>query len=282
MRKLLLLAFLLMFWPTSSKAVPALTQSCTDQHNSGTTGTASCTLTLGANRLLVIGGAACTNGLVNFGDTLGLAITVIEANSLNSADCGVSKLQLACAFTGAGGVDTLSFALGAFDAGISITVLEFSGTNNSCTPDGHNSANGTTGGAATISSGNFTTIGTDLIVAFGFTVPNAVSTGSGFTGGPTTFFTWLGNTLTNKSEYNLTASPGTNAGTFSDPGSDFWVVVASAFGGGASKVRHRAQVISDRYKSKPKKILREKYELGVRGRRREYPTPGTSPRPCPL
>jgi hypothetical protein len=256
MRKLfLLVCFFLLAGLVPSPAKAALTQSCTDQHNSGTVGTASCTLTLGANRLLVMGGAACTNGLLNFGDTLGLTITVIEAKTLTSADCGDSKLQLACAFTGAGGVDTLSFALGAFDAGISITVLEFSGTNNSCTPDGHNSASGTTGGAATISSGNFTTIGTDLVVAFGFTVPATVSTGSGFTGGPTTFFTWLGNTLTNNSEYKLAASPGTNAGTFSDPGGDFWVVVASAFGNGRAKRGNRGQVTRYKYRPKKPKIL---------------------------
>jgi hypothetical protein len=252
MRKLLLL---LLFLPFQAHAA-TLVQHCVAQSPSGTPGAqASCSMTVGAGHILVVGSMGASSSLFTF-DSLGLTYAVLVSRfDFVPALCGNCEAQILCTNTGAGGADTITTSTGAgFNGGRSEIVLEYSGA--TCTTNGTNSAVGVTGvGSSTISSGNVTTTATDLLVAFSYTIPSQTTAGSGFTFIDNVTFnaTTAGNSATNylTAEHQLSAPAGTYAGTFTDPGSDHWQALFAAFGTSApSKVRHRAQVI--RYR-KPKK-----------------------------
>jgi hypothetical protein len=260
MRKCCFLFLVLIFWPSQSTAIPTFIQGCQNGTASGS-GLITCNIaTVGANHLLVAYRgcyAGCQGGgNGGFSDSFGLTWNFLSLCSVNLSGPSNSSEQLIWALTGANsGSDT--FTLSGSNSGVGGTTLfvsEYSGVNNTSPLEGEHCGTGLAGG--TVTSGNFTTTASGDLIVGGFEGGASGSAGGTFTSRASQF------SSTRIIEDKIAGAPGTydaNFGTVTK-----WIANGAAFfplGAGPQKIRHRAQVIRKRYKPKPKKILRTKYEV---------------------
>lgn len=260
MRKLLLLALLLLFWPAQSKATPIFIQKC----NSSAIGVGptTCNLTVGAGHLLLVGLRAC-GPLPGITDSLGLSYAGVDSiASIGGTSCNFRQpgLSLSYACTGSSsGSDAYSFTGNPVTYSYAIIVAEFSGA--SCSLDGSGVSNTAAGTTGTLSGGNVTTSATgDLLVAvnlingataatptvgtgYALIVSQSADWGGGDCGSPCQTFLTM--------EYKVAGAAGSYATDWTIGTNQAWGIAGGAFGGSSNPaVRHRAQVI--RYR-KPKK-----------------------------
>src|SRR6266481_9937007 len=105
---LLVISLTLLLLPLQLKA-QTIVQTCTGSANSGGAGQATCGATWGANHVLVIGGAANTNGSAFLTSSNSSTSTVVDSQSVFFPAFFTntnSILVEACALTGAGGTYT--------------------------------------------------------------------------------------------------------------------------------------------------------------------------------
>lgn len=254
MRKFLLIIPLLLFVPSRSSAVPTFVQQCsTSEIVAGSGFNPACTLTLGANHVMVVMLYTCGPN-TTFGDSLALTYTGVPGATILGFPTGTCNfrnptMNMYYACTGAGGSDTIHFTGDATGYDGTIIWAEFSAT--VCSPDGTgvtNSAAGTTGSQ---SGGNLTTSGTgDLIVSI-ITVRHSgsiltPSVGSGYTlvstytpsaldGGSTPMVIGM--------EYKVAGGAGSYATDWTVPVNDDWVIMGGAFGASAASLRHKPNLI---------------------------------------
>ena len=257
-RRLLLLALLLILIPLKADAIPVRIQSCSGNQPSGGTGVASCTLTLGAGHTVFVAEISYS-GTLGLSDTLVLTYTQLFPTITHSFGGPAAEiLEAQCAPTGAGGSDTFSASTGAtFNGGVAVLAIEYSGVA-TCASDGNNSSFGTTvSNGVTVSSSTAVTTHTDFLIAFSYTFAQSSTAGTGYTlTGDTSTFDNSGigggnNTIT--AEHILSAAPGTHDGSFVIPTAGIWEAGFGALGpiGG---IRHRARVICY-HKAKRFKVL---------------------------
>jgi hypothetical protein len=209
------------------RANPAITSSCTATVSSGSP---SCVITPGANQIILVTSYNYSASQLPT-DTLSASYSqIVEGSHLFFPQ--VSFVDIYCGLSGSGGSDTVTVpgtAPATHDVGM--TAASYSGTLLSCTADAiGNQGAGTTGGAATISTANFTSTQPDLFVSVFFDYPNAGATaGSGWTIRLTVLEAGTGSHLLSYQDNQSSPVAGTYAGTLHDPGSNSWIGIAAAF-----------------------------------------------------
>ncbi len=221
----------LLLWAESGWATITLVQNAAG--NSGATSATSQTAVFATNpvlnNLLVAGGGNKSAGPISScSDTLGNTWTVIQtvANGTNSCSGICWALQ-----THTTGADTVT--MNSTTAGIQffVGIAEYSSTTGwPATPTDVGSTG--TGTAAAVTTGNFTTTGTDVIFAIEkMPETQTVTAGSGYT-----LLDGLPAAIKGQDEDELNAASGTYAGTFTNGATSAgWSVSAEAFkpsGGG--------------------------------------------------
>jgi hypothetical protein len=238
MKKLLLV--LLLF--ASAAQAQTVIQSCSVDGNG--TNPANCTLTgVGSNHLLVLGIWHYGLGALSISDTFSLSWNVNNINTtIYRGGPSSDALDIAYAFTGS---HTGSTTVGvSAPTSTSYVISEVSGIDTTVgSADTFTTANGTTSGAATISTGSFTTsYNGDFI----FAVASAytLSSGTGYTSGVALTTNYSGGTNHILTEYETAGSAGSYTATESVTVTQTWMLCAVAFKPGSSGANHRkAQVI---------------------------------------
>lgn len=212
---------------------PHLVQGCTSDGNGGN---ASCTLTVGANQLLLINGwfygAPAATPIT---DTFSLTWTPITNTSVARSGGSSDEYYQYYAWTGSNaGSETVTVA------GVNTASIDFdqvSGVLVNSAPDASISASGTASGSMSISSGSFTTsTAGDLIVSSGeagFTA--SLAAGSGFSSSPsvglplTTHYPHGTIATRMYGEFELAGAAGSYSATWTINSAFTWMIVASAW-----------------------------------------------------
>ena len=256
MRKFLLLICMILIPCKLQAVVPVLTQICTGHQDDTGTGSATCSLTLGASRTVFLSYLVFSGTAIR-GDSP-LALSYSDTFAVISHNFGgfPTILQTVCASTGAGGFTTFFAQNGTVNGGEALVVLEYSGLN--CTTNGNNGNFGTTVGSnVTVSSGTAVTTQADFLISAGFTFNQSPTAGIGYTiVGTATFNNSASgggnNTLT--VETNPFSPAGTRDGEFVIPSAGVWECGFGSYGPVTqpTNTKHKAQVIRYRSRSQSK------------------------------